>query len=412
VTDLLRELVEDLVRHPLRSALTALSVAWGTFMLVVLLGLGTGLQSSVRWQFRDDATNSIWVYDGETSLAYAGHAVGRPVQFVEADIERVGALPGVEHLTGRFYPPGRQALLKVGDRASAFGVRSVHPDHVYLENTLVTAGRFLNPRDLTDKRKVVVLGREVADFLFRGQSADRVLGRWVDVAGTPFRVVGLFDDEGGEGEVSIVYIPITTARTVFRGGDRVDQIMFTVGDADIDEAKQIASVVTRQIAQSHQIHPDDPTAFRVRNYLEQFQQLQGVFVMLEAFTWVVGIGTVLAGIVGVGNIMLVSVQERTAEIGLRKALGAPPGRIVWGIVREAVLLTAVAGYSGVVAGVATVEALRLWMPPNDYLREPQAEVGVALVAMVMLTVAGAVAGFVPAWRAATVDPIVALRDGG
>ncbi len=410
MSDLLRELVEDVVRHPLRSTLTALSVAWGTFMLVVLLGLGTGLQNSVRWQFRDDATNSIWIYDGETSLPYQGHRVGREVQFVEADIGRVESLPGVEHLTGRFYPPGRRALLKVGDRASAYGVRSVHPDHVYLENTLVVAGRFLNPLDLSDKRKVVVLGREVADFLFRGQRDEQVLGQWVDLAGTPFRVVGLFEDEGGDGEVSIVYIPITTARTVFRGGDRVHQIMFTVGDASVEEANQIASVVTRQVAQSHQIHPDDPTAFRVRNYLEQFQQLQGVFLMLELFTWVVGVGTVLAGVVGVGNIMLVSVQERTAEIGLRKALGATPGRIVAGVVREAVLLTAVAGYTGVVAGVAAVEAIRTWVPDNDYLRNPEPEVGVALVAMGLLVLAGAVAGFVPAWRAATVDPITALRD--
>lgn len=410
MTEALAELAGDVLRHPLRSALTALSVAWGTFMLVVLLGLGSGLQNNVAWMFRDDATNSIWVYGGETSMAHMGHPVGRSIQFVESDIGRVEALPGVEHLTGRFYPPGRQAVIAWADRASAFGVRAVHPDHRFLENTLVVAGRFLNPLDLAEKRKVIVLGREVADFLFRGRPDDAILGAWVDVAGTPFRVVGIFVDEGGEGEVSQVYVPITTARTVFRGGDRVHQIMFTLGDATVAQSEQIATVVTRQIAQAHQVHPDDRKAFRVRNNLEQFQEMQSVFTMLEAFVWVVGIGTVLAGIVGVGNIMLVSVQERTAEIGLRKALGATPGRIVTGIVGEAVLLTAVAGYTGVVAGVMVVEALRSWLPENDYLRDPQPEVGVALVAMALLTVAGAVAGFIPAWRAATVDPIVALRD--
>jgi len=411
VIDGLREMLVDVSRHPLRSSLTALSVAWGTFMLVVLLGLGNGLQNSVRWQFRDDATNSIWVYGGETSIAHMGHPVGRPIQFEEADIDRVRPLPGVDKLTGRYYPPGRQAILSVGDRAAAFGVRSVHPDHVFLENTLVVAGRFLNDLDLADKRKVIVIGREVAGFLFRGLPDERIVGRWLTVADTPFRVVGVFEDAGGEGEMTQVYVPITTARTVFRGGDRVHQLMFTMGgDVSVEDSEQLAELVTRQIAGAHQVHPDDRKAFRVRNNLEQFQQLSSVFDMLTAFTWVVGIGTVLAGAVGVGNIMLVSVQERTREIGLRKALGATPGSLVWGVVREALLLTAVAGYAGVVAGVALLEVLARTLPDNDYLREPQPDLQVALIATVLLVVAGVTAGFVPAWRAATVNPIVALRD--
>jgi len=410
VTDGLQELLLDVGRHPLRSALTALSVAWGTFMLVVLLGLGNGLQNSVRWQFRDDATNSIWVYGGETSIAHMGHPVGRSIDFEEADIDRVRPLPGVERLTGRFYPPGRQATLAVGDRAAAFGVRSVHPDHRYLENTEMVAGRFLHDLDLDDKRKVIVIGREVASFLFRGLPDARILGRWLQLAGTPFRVVGIFEDAGGEGEMTQVYVPITTARTVFRGGDRVHQLMFTVGDASVEDSERLTELVTRQIATAHQVHPDDRKAFRVRNNVEQFEQLRSVFDMLTLFTWVVGIGTVLAGAVGVGNIMLVSVQERTAEIGLRKAMGATPGSLVWGIVREAVLLTAVAGYGGVVLGVGVLELVARTLPDNDYLRDPQPDLQVAVVATVLLVVAGVSAGFVPAWRAATVDPIVALRD--
>ena len=408
--DGLQEMLVDVARHPLRSALTALSVAWGTFMLVVLLGLGDGLQNSVRWQFRDDATNSIWVYRGETSMAYMGHPVGRSIRFEEADIDRIRPLPGVDKLTGRFYPPGRQAILAVGDRSAAFGVRSVHPDHRYLENTLVVAGRFLNDLDLDDKRKVIVIGREVATFLFRGLPDAQILGRWITLATTPFRVVGVFEDVGGEGEMTQVYVPITTARTVFRGGDRVHQLMFTVGDASVEESERLTELVTRQIATAHQVHPDDRKAFRVRNNVEQYAQLASVFEMLSAFTWVVGIGTVLAGAVGVGNIMLVSVQERTQEIGLRKALGATPGSLVWSVVREAVLLTAVAGYGGVVLGVATLEVLARTLPDNDYVRNPQPDLAVALVATVLLVVAGVLAGFVPAWRAATIHPIDALRD--
>jgi len=298
----------------------------------------------------------------------------------------------------------------VGDRSAAFGVRSVHPDHRYLENTLVVAGRFLNDLDLDDKRKVIVIGREVATFLFRGLPDAQILGRWITLATTPFRVVGVFEDVGGEGEMTQVYVPITTARTVFRGGDRVHQLMFTVGDASVEESERLTELVTRQIATAHQVHPDDRKAFRVRNNVEQYAQLASVFEMLSAFTWVVGIGTVLAGAVGVGNIMLVSVQERTQEIGLRKALGATPGSLVWSVVREAVLLTAVAGYGGVVLGVATLEVLARTLPDNDYVRNPQPDLAVALVATVLLVVAGVLAGFVPAWRAATIHPIDALRD--
>ena len=408
--DGLVDLLEDVVRHPLRSTLTAISVAWGTFMLVVLLGLGEGLQNAVRYQFRDDATNSVWLYRGQTSIPHEGYPLGRRIQFDDADIEAIDRLPDVVHLTGRFYPPNRDLLLSAGDRKATFGVRSVHPDHRYLENTQMVAGRYLNPLDLEEKRKVVVIGREIARFLFGEQPHEHILGTWIEVAGNPFQVIGVFSDAGGEGEESEAYLPITTARTVFQGGDRVDQIMFTVDEeASVEEVQALTQQVQAQVAKAHPVHPNDRKALRVRNNVERFQKLSSVFDRLASFVWVVGIGTVLAGVVGVSNIMLVSVKERTVEIGLRKALGATPLSLVARVVREAVLLTAVAGYAGVVAGVLAVEAIDRLVPANDTLRDPTVPFGVALTAAALLTLAGAGAGFIPAWRAASVRPIVALR---
>ncbi len=405
----LAELLDDLVRHPLRTALTTVSVAWGTFMLVVLLGLGEGLQNAVRWQFRDDATNSVWMFRGQTSIPYDGYPVGRRVQFDDGDIEAIRAIPDVEYLSGRYYAPNRDQVFTYEDRSASFGVRAVHPDHRFLENTQVVAGRYINPLDLEQKRKVIVIGREIARFLFGDTPHERILGSWVAVAGNPFQVVGIFTDAGGENEESESYLPITTARTVFNGGDQIHQVMFTVGDMELAEVDVLTEQVRARIGQAHHVHPDDRKALRVRNNLEQFQKLTRVFDLLAGFTWVVGIGTVLAGVVGVSNIMLVSVKERTVEIGLRKALGETPGSLVARIVREAVLLTAVSGYAGVVAGVVAVEAVDWMMPSNDTLKDPTVNLGVALSAAALLTVAGAVAGFVPAWRAASVRPIAALR---
>ena len=407
--EVLQDLLEDLARHPLRTALTSLSVAWGTFMLVALLGLGEGLQNSLRWQFRDDATNSVWIYRGQTSMPYEGYPIGRRVTFDDADLASIAGLPDVEYLTGRFITPNRDEIISHEDRKAAFGVRSVHPDHRYLENTRIVAGRFLDPLDLSEYRKVVVIGREVAKFLFRDTPDARILGTWIPIAGTPFKIIGVFEDDGGEGEESEVYLPITTSRTVFRGGDTIQQIMFTVGDATVEEADALTTEARKRINKAHHVHPNDRKAVRVRNNLENFQKLSRVFDLLATFTWVVGVGTVLAGIVGVSNIMLVSVKERTVEIGLRKALGATPRSLVWRIVREAVLLTAVSGYAGVVGGVAFIEGVDALLTSNDTLRDPSVDLSVALTAAALLTLAGAVAGFVPAWRAASVRPIDALR---
>lgn len=402
-----QELLERLDRSRLRTGLTMFSVAWGILMLVMLLAAGRGLENNVRWQFRDDAINSIWLWPGRTAVPWKGHPVGRALSFDNDDIDAIRAMPDVGALTGRFRIWDDFAI-SWGDRRGDFSVRAVHPDHQVLEGTVITSGRYIDDLDLAEKRKVAVIGDEVSSQLFRGEDP---IGERIDIGGITYTVVGVFFDDGGPGETQLIYVPITTAQLAYGGGRRVHQIMFTVGDMSVEQSEALTDQVRGQLARAHDFDPDDARALRVRNNLEQFQQVNQMFEWIGAFVWVVGVGTVLAGAVGVSNILLVSVKERTAELGLRKAIGATPGSLVAMILQEAVVLTSVAGYAGLVLGVALVEIVAASLPENEYVRDPSVDLGVLGAAVVLLVVLGTLAGLVPALRAASIDPINALRDG-
>lgn len=403
-----QEIYGTIRRNKLRTVLTALSVAWGIFMLVLLLGAGAGLQNNAEHKFRDDAVNSIWIFAGKTSMPFSGLPPGREVRFTNADYDAIKReIAGVEYITSRFYLRGGDYAISYKDRASSFQVRSCHPDHQYLENSIIIEGRFLNDLDISEYRKVTVIGTAVRDFLFKGEPA---LGKDVDIGGISYTVVGIFADDGNEGELEKVYIPISTAQRAYGGADRVHQIMFTLGSATVADSKRVEQEVRDLLAARHRIHPDDKRAIRFRNNLETFAEITEVFQLIQYFVWIVGLGTIIAGIVGVSNIMLISVKERTREIGIRKALGATPGSLVALIVEEAVFLTMMAGYCGVVAGVGALELASRALGENDYVRDPQVDLGVVLAATALLVFFGALAGYFPARRAARINPIEALRD--
>ena len=404
--DALQEIFATLQRNKLRSGLTALSVAWGMLMLVVLLGAGRGLQKGAAYEFRDDAVNSLWLYSGKTSRAFGGRGPGRDVKLMNDDyaaLER--SFPSIDHISARFYMWG-EFTVSYGSKHSAFDIRGTHPGHQFLEQTIITRGRFLDDADIAEHRKVCVIGSKVVDFLFGKKEP---LGEYLNIKGLSYRVVGVFEDVGGEAELKKIYVPITTAQLLYGQPGRVHQIMFTIGATNLEDSKRLAERVLQFMAQRKGVSPNDRQAMHIQNNVEQFERINGVFVWIQAFVWVVGIGTLLAGVVGVSNIMLVSVKERTREIGIRKALGATPISIISLVVGEAVIVTSVAGYCGLLAGIGVIELAARYLKDVPYMREPDVDLTVALTAAAILVTCGALAGFFPARHAARISPMEALR---
>jgi putative ABC transport system permease protein len=408
-----QEILDTLWRNKLRSILTAFSMAWGIFMLVILLGLGNGLSNGVQAGFADDATNSVWVFTGTTTLPSQGMPIGRRVVLANRDVDQTRELPQIDHVTGRFLIGANNfsndLRVSFGNKVSSFDVRAVHPDHLYLERTEMVLGRFLSEIDLQQRAKVAVVGVDVADFLYGEQA---VVGRWLNIGRVAYQVIGVFTDSGGDGERAKIYIPISTAQAAYSGADRVNMLMFTVGDADVEQTKEIADKVRTNLAEAHHFSPEDKQALRIRNNVEQFQSIKSIFTMISLFVWIMAAGTILAGVVGISNIMMIVVRERTKEIGIRKALGAHPRHIIGSVVQEAVALTAGAGYLGLCGGVGMLALVGSLIPKNDMFADPSIDLRVAIAATVVLMIAGTLAGLFPALAAARVNPIVALRDEG
>ena len=400
-----QEILSTISKNKLRTFLTGFSVAWGIFMLIILLGSGQGLKNGVEEQFADDATNSIWVYPRQTSIAYQGYKPGRRIEFTNTDIARTkNSINNIDNITGRVRVNAKNISYK--NNYGNYSIRSVHPAHQQLENTLITKGRYINQIDLENFRKIAVIGSLVSKDLFKGEDP---IGKYLDIDGIEFKVVGVFEDKGGESEMRIIYLPITTAQRLFKGGDKVNQFMFTLNNATLESSQKTVEKLRTQLASVHHFDPKDKRAVWVRNQFENYQKVMSLFSGINIFIWIVGIGTIIAGIVGVSNIMMIVVKERTKEIGIRKALGATPFSIVSLVLLESVVITSLAGYIGLAGGVGLLELINKFMPPSDFFRNPQANITAALMATGLLIVAGAIAGFIPARKAAAVQPVEALR---
>ena len=405
-SDALREMLATLRRNKLRAGLTGFSVAWGMFMLVVLLGAGNGLSNGVGYEFRDQRVNSLWVYAGKTTLPYAGRGPGREVKLSNDDYALIRrSLPAVDRIAGR-YDVHRELTVSCGAEHAAFDIRGTHPDHAYLERTHLTRGRFLDQGDLAEQRKVCVLGVKAAAFLFDKQSP---LGRYIQIQGLPYEVVGVFEGAGGQSELDKIYIPITTAQLVYDEPGRIHELLISFGSESLASSRALAERLHQLIARAHDVAPNDRRALHIQTNLEKFERVNAVFVWIRAFVYLVGGSTLFVGAMGVSNLMLISVKERTREIGVRKALGATTGSVVALVVGEAVLVTGTAGYSGMVLGVAVIELARRYLKDVPYLREPHVGLAVSLSASALLVGAGILAGFFPARYAARIHPIEALR---
>ncbi len=399
-----QEILATIRKNKLRTFLTGFSVAWGIFMLVILLGSGNGLAKGVMYNF-SDAKNSIWMGGGRTSMAHNGLNAGRNIEFTNEDLRILdNRYSSIENLSARQHVNSDAISYK--NNYGVFNVVAVHPEHLVIENVKLMTGRLLNKLDIKEYRKVAIIGSAMKDQLFKEEDP---VGKYVKLNGISFKVVGVFDDVH-EGETKRMYIPISIAQKTFISKNRVGAITFTGGDASVEETNAMIEEIRTTLAKKHNFDPEDQRAMWSWNALEEYQQMNALFKGINLFVLIIGIFTIIAGIVGVSNIMLIVVKERTKEIGVRKALGARPGSIIWMIIQESILITSVAGYIGLALGVLLLEGITKAMPATQYFRNPGINFTVAILATLMIVLAGIIAGYIPARKAANIQPVVALHD--
>jgi len=376
-------------------------------MLVILLGSGYGLENGVKKEFSGDAVNYLSINGGLTTKAYKGMKPGTFVQLNNEDYLSLKQTKGVTSTSARSRIFGN-SVLSYQNEYGSYDIFAVHPEYGEVESLKTIKGRYLNQTDVRESRKVVSIGKIVEQAIYKGKVES--VGTYLMVNGVPFLVIGVFDDPGGERDLSRVYIPATTAQQVFNRGNSIDNISLIMNGADEKTSIAAEEVVRQQLSARHKFDPTDQRAVFIFNTIKEYKKFLDLFWSIRLFIWIIGIGTIIAGIVGVSNIMMIVVKERTKEIGVRKALGASPWSIISLIMQEAVLITSVAGYTGLVIGVVLLELVGNAIKGVDYFANPEINLQVAIGATILLIFAGMIAGLVPAKRAASVKPVEALRD--
>ena len=408
--DGLQEIFFTLRQNKLRTLLTAFGVFWGIFMLILLLGFGRGMQNGVMDDFGSDVLDFIIVWSGDTSVAYHGMGLGRKIRLDEADVQAIRQqVNGVRLIAGS----RQMSDISVSYNGKNSNTQMIGiPDDFFRvkEDIPFNLGRKTNPFDIGEVRKVVALGSTIVERLF-DKGVDPV-GKDVRIKDVVLKVTGVFHDKANRGQASeYVYIPQTTYEKVYGGGGRLDNIWLRPerGVDGFELQKKVVDLVKRR----HDVSPDDNRGINSFNMAEPAKRVNGLFVGINVFIWFVGLGTLTAGIVGISNIMIITVKERTREIGIRKALGATPFKIVSTLLLESTLVTGVAGYVGLVIGVGLLEliafGLRSTGAKMPYFMNPEVNFQVAMTAIALLVGVGIVAGLMPALRAAKITPIEAMR---
>lgn len=412
--DLLQEIVGTVMRNKLRTMLTGLSVAWGIFILIVLLGAGNGLIHAFELNSGNVVMNSVKIYPGVTTKPYQGMQEGRSVRLDEEDC-KLTTIRFTDNVieAGATVSQGGVDITYGKDHVS-ITLEGVMPSLVQIEGIKLIEGRFVNQLDMAENRKVMVLHKNTVEMLFPKESA---LGKIIKVNGLAFKVVGIYDDQNFFSPS--VYVPYTTLSLLYAKGNRVDNLMFTTKGLDDEVANdRFEENFRSMLAHRHQFDASDNGAIWIWNRFTQYLQQQKATHILHIAIWVIGIFTLISGIVGVSNIMLITVRERTHEFGIRKALGASPFSILRLIIAESVLITTFFGYLGMVAGILATEYMNhlfgqqtvdVGVFSATVFHDPTVDISVALQATLTLIIAGTLAGFFPARKAVMIRPIEALR---
>jgi putative ABC transport system permease protein len=412
-----QEIYSSLKSNKLRTFFTAFGVFWGIFMLIIMLGSGNGLRNAVYSGMGDFATNSAIMFTRQTTLPFKGFPRGRFWLFHTSDMEAMlRSIPEIDQLAPRLQPWGGNGGNNVvyGLKTGAYNITGDYPAINKIDPVNIIQGRFLNDIDLQNKRKVAVIGNRVRDEMFK--TGEPVLGEYIRINGIYYQVVGVYEPRnknmnfGGDKEKSI-FIPFTTMQVSYNMGDDVHYFLVTAKpgkSASVVEEKSMKLLAAR-----NNVAPDDEQAFGHFNLEKEFKKMNGLFLGIRILIWIVGTGTLLAGVIGVSNIMLIIIKERTKEIGIQRAIGATPWRIISQVITESVTLTAVAGLFGLVLGVFLLEMINKALASsagNDGMfKNPEVDIQVAVIALIVLIVSGIIAGLIPARKAVSMKPVDALR---
>jgi putative ABC transport system permease protein len=412
-----QEIISALKKNKLRAVLTAFGVFWGVFMLIIMLGTGNGLHNGAMKNFEKVATNSVFIWTRSTTVPFKGFPRGRRFRFTNDDIRALkDNVPEIQYIAPRNKLGGYRGINNVnrGQKNGAFSIFGDYPEIYYIKLMDITHGRFMKRLDLKETRKVAVIGDRVHKILFNPR--EDPIEQYIKIQGIYFKVIGVFNSKAAgdeeEEENQAIYIPFTTFQQAFNFGNRVGWFSLTaVKDVPVSlvEQKTISLLAAR-----HQVAPNDTHAFGHWNTEKEFNKFISLFRGIRQLVWFVGTMTLIAGIIGVSNIMLVIIRERTREIGIRRAVGATPWTIISHIILESILLTAFAGYFGLVVGVGMLEAvskgLEIFGSPTDMFKNPGVDFQIALIALIVLIVSGLCAGMIPAHRAISIKPVDAIRN--
>ena len=404
--DLWREIFQSINKNRTRSLLSGFTVTFAILLFTILFGLANGLNNTFSETFVDEASNAIFIRTGKTSKAHKGLQAGRRIQLKNQDFAYIKEDfdAETEYIATKVF---KNITASYKNNKNNYSLIAVNPDNQYVEKSKVYSGRYVNQLDIDNQTKVIVIGKLVEEEMFSRTSA---LGKNINLSGISYKVVGVFSDDGGDDEERIIYMPLSTAQQIYGNNDYVDQINLTYNpDFDYNQAIDFGLDLEKKLKNRFNIAPNDQRAVRVYNRAMQNKGINQMTSVLGILILVIGMGTLIAGVVGISNIMIFIVKERTKEIGIRKALGASPKSIVSIILIESILITTLAGYLGLLAGVGILE----WASPvlkTYFITDPSVSKSLVISATLTLIGAGTLAGYLPAKKASKIKPIVALRD--
>jgi len=401
------EIFDTISKNKLRTFLSGFTVAIGIFIFIILTGFGNGLTNTFQSFFGDDATNILRIFPSRTSKPYKGYKAKRRIELDNSDIADI-KLNFPLYLEGITPRISRGAVVKYKNNSDNYQTRGVGPAHQAAEKTIMMKGRFINEDDLKNKTKYTVIGRRVALDLFGEEDP---MGKFVDVGDTAFKIVGVFQDSGGEYEESYLYIPYTTRQLIEKGNDKVGQIILSYKPSiGYTGAMEFEKKLRIFLKNKKSIDPTDQSGIFIRNVSEELKRNQQFSGVLQTIVIFVAIGTLIAGIIGISNIMVFVVKERTKELGIRKALGASPRSVISMILQESIFITIISGYFGLFAGMIVLRNIGSALEEDYFIKDPSIDLSTAIISTIILIIFGAIAGYIPAKRAASIKPIVALRD--